>query len=170
MDLEKRTQIPNSLEEHWMPFTSNRDYKENPRLMVKAEGVYYTDHYGNKLIDASSGLFCSPAGHSRPEIRDALFIARAQDHYKFNDDEFDLVISLGCLHNLRIFELQIALSEIERVGKQGYIMLESYRNEQEQFNLQCWALTCESFFDHEEWPWIYNHFGFTGDYEFIYFE
>ena len=107
---------------------------------------------------------------SRPEIRDNLFIARAQDHYKFNDDEFDLVISLGCLHNLRIFELQIALSEIERVGKQGYIMLESYRNEQEQFNLQCWALTCESFFDHEEWPWIYNHFGFTGDYEFIYFE
>ena len=49
-------------------------------------------------------------------------------------------------------------------------MLESYRNELEQFNLQCWALTCESFFDHEEWPWIYNHFGYTGDYEFIYFE
>ena len=107
---------------------------------------------------------------SRPEIRDDLFIARAQDPYKFNDNEFDLVITLGCLHNLRIFELQIALSEIERVGKQGYIMLESYRNEQEQFNLECWALTCESFFDHEEWPWIYNHFGFTGDYEFIYFE
>ena len=107
---------------------------------------------------------------SRPEIRDNLFIARAQDPYKFNYNEFDLVITLGCLHNLRIFELQIALSEIERVGKQGYIMLESYRNEQEQFNLQCWALTCESFFDHEEWPWIYNHFGFTGDYEFIYFE
>ena len=61
---------------------------------------------------------------SRPEIRDNLFIARAQDPYKFNDNEFDLVISLGCLHNLRIFELQIALSEIERVGKQGYIMLE----------------------------------------------
>ena len=40
--------------------------------MVKAEGMYYTDHYGNKLIDASSGLFCSPAGHSRPEIREAV--------------------------------------------------------------------------------------------------
>ena len=40
--------------------------------MVKAEGVYYTDHHGNKLIDASSGLFCSPAGHSRPEIREAV--------------------------------------------------------------------------------------------------
>ena len=72
MDLEKRNELPNSLEEHWMPFTSNKDYKESPRLMVKAEGVYYTDHHGNKLIDASSGLFCSPAGHSRPEIREAV--------------------------------------------------------------------------------------------------
>ncbi len=51
-----------------------------------------------------------------------------------------------------------------------YVMLESYRNEQELFNLQCWALTCESFFDTAEWIWIYNHFGYSGDYEFIYFE
>ena len=64
----------------------------------------------------------------------------------------------------------VRAAEVERVGKQGYVMLESYRNEQEQFNLQCWALTCESFFDYEEWPWIYEHFGYTGDYEFIYFE
>ena len=107
---------------------------------------------------------------AKDEIRDSLFIHKAQDPYPFGDDEFDLVISLGCFHNLLIFELQIALSETERVGKQGYVMLESYRNELEQFNLQCWALTCESFFDYEEWPWIYEHFGYTGDYEFIYFE
>ena len=107
---------------------------------------------------------------AKEEIRDSLFIHRAQDPYPFKDNEFDLVISLACLHNLRIFELQIALTETERVGKQGYVMLESYRNEMEQFNLQCWALTCESFFDHEEWPWLYKHFGYTGDYEFIYFE
>lgn len=103
-------------------------------------------------------------------IRPHLFRYRAQDRYPFGDKYFDLVISLGCLHNLRLFELQTACSEIERVGKQGYIMLESYRNELEQFNLQCWALTCESFFDTAEWIWLYRHFGFTGDYEFIYFE
>ena len=103
-------------------------------------------------------------------INKDLFIHRAQDPYSFKDDQFDLVMSLGCLHNLRIFELGMALEEIERVGKQGYIMLESYRNEKELFNLQCWALTCESFFDYKEWIWIYNHFGYTGDYEFIYFE
>ena len=108
--------------------------------------------------------------HAKEEIRDSLFIHRAQESYPYEDNEFDLVISLGCFHNLRIFELEIALGEVERVGKQGYVMLESYKNEQEQFNLQCWALTCESFFDVDEWIWIYDHFGYTGDYEFIFFE
>jgi SAM-dependent methyltransferase len=99
-----------------------------------------------------------------------VFRYRAQDAYPFGDKEFDLVISLGCLHNLRIFELKSALSEIERVGKQKYVMLESYRNELEMFNLECWALTAESLFDTAEWIWLYRHFGYTGDFEFIYFE
>ena len=107
---------------------------------------------------------------AKEEIRDSLFLYRAQDRYPWGNDYFDLVISLGCLHNLRVFELETAVKEIERVGKQKYIMLESYRNEEEQFNLQCWALTAESFFDTAEWIWLYNHFGYTGDYEFIYFE
>jgi ubiquinone/menaquinone biosynthesis C-methylase UbiE len=103
-------------------------------------------------------------------VKPKLFIHRAEEPYPFDDDEFDLVISLGAFHNLRLFELKKALIEMERVGKQGYIMLESYRTEQELFNLQCWALTCESFFDEEEWIWLYKEFGYTGDYEFIYFE
>ena len=109
-------------------------------------------------------------GHRHPEFRGKLLRHRAQDIYPFLDKEFDLVISLGCLHNLHIYELQTALTEIQRVGKRGYIMLESYRNEQEMFNLECWALTAESLFDKEEWVWLYKHFGYTGDYEFIYFE
>ena len=107
---------------------------------------------------------------AKDEIKKDLFIHKAQELYPFKDNEFDLVISLGCLHNLRLFELEVALKEIQRVGKNGYVMLESYRNELEQFNLQCWALTCESFFDKEEWIWLYKHFGYEGDYEFIYFE
>ena len=107
---------------------------------------------------------------AKEEIRDSLFSHRAQEPYPFDDNSFDLVISLGCFHNLRIFELKTALAELQRAGKHGYVMLESYRNELEQFNLQCWALTCESFFDSKEWCWIYEHFGYTGDYEFIYFE
>ena len=105
-----------------------------------------------------------------PGFKGRLFKHKAQERYPFADKEFDLVISLGCFHNLRIFELQAALAEIQRVGKQCYIMVESYRNELEMFNLECWALTAESLFDTEEWIWLYNHFGYTGDYEFIYFE
>jgi len=106
---------------------------------------------------------------SKKEIKKFLFVHKAQDKYPFKNKQFDLVISLGCLHNLKIFEIKKALNEIQRVGKKSYLMLESYRNEKELFNLQCWALTCESFFDQKEWIWIYNHFGYTGDYEFIYF-
>ena len=107
---------------------------------------------------------------AKPEVRDRLFRHRAQDRYPFGDGHFDLVVSLGALHNLKIFELQAALQEIERVGKNAFIMVESYRNEFEQFNLQCWALTCEAFFDTASWIWLFNHFGYSGDYEFIYFE
>ena len=96
-------------------------------------------------------------------VKPNLYIHKAQDKYPYSDNEFDLVMSLGTLHNLRLPELKYALEEIERVGKQGYVMLESYRNEQELFNLQCWALTCESFFDTEEWIWLYTHFGYSGD-------
>ncbi len=62
----------NTLEHHWMPFTANRDFKENPRLFVKADGVYYQSHLGHRVIDASSGLFCCAAGHGRKEIAEAV--------------------------------------------------------------------------------------------------
>jgi len=107
--------------------------------------------------------------NAHPDFKGNLFRYRAQDVYPFGDGAFDLVISLACLHNLRIFELKTALSEMERVGRQKYLMVESYRNEQELFNLECWALTAESFFDTAEWIWLFSHFGYTGDYEFIYF-
>lgn len=107
---------------------------------------------------------------AKDETRPHLFRYRAQDRYPYGDGSFDLVISLGCLHNLRLFELQTALQEIERVGRQKYVMVEAYRNELEQFNLECWALTAESILHTSEWIWLYGHFGYSGDYEFIYFE
>ena len=63
----------NSLENHWMPFTANRDFKNDPRLVVKGEGVFYWDHKGGKMLDGSSGLFCAAAGHCRPEIAKAVY-------------------------------------------------------------------------------------------------
>lgn len=109
-------------------------------------------------------------GQAKEEIRDRLFVQRAEAPYDFPDGYFDLVVSLGTLHNLGLSDLAKALAEVERVGREKYVMVESYRSEAELFNLQCWALTCESFFRPEEWLWVMEASGYSGDYEFIYFE
>ena len=99
-----------------------------------------------------------------------VFKSKAEKKYPFRSNYFDLVISLATLHNLEIPELTKAIKEINRVGKKKYIMVESYRNERELFNLQCWALTCESFFSDREWNWIFKNLKYKGDFEFIYFK
>lgn len=60
------------LENHWMPFTDNKTFKDDPRIIVKGEGVYLWNHHGERVIDASGGLFLSAAGHCRPEITKAV--------------------------------------------------------------------------------------------------
>ena len=60
------------LDAHWMAFTGNRDFKKDPRIIVSAEGNYYTDADGRKIFDGLSGLWCCGAGHSRPEITEAV--------------------------------------------------------------------------------------------------
>jgi beta-alanine--pyruvate transaminase len=72
MSSENRPTVPNSLNEHWMPFTSNKDFKANPRLITEAKGVYLKTHHGKTQIDGSSGLFCNPLGHGRREITEAV--------------------------------------------------------------------------------------------------
>lgn len=103
------------------------------------------------------------------EVRPHLTWGRAEGHYHWQDDYFDLVLASGSLHNLKNWERDIALKEIERVGKQKYLWVESYRNAQEQFNLECWALTCWAFLTDEEWIYELQRNGYTGDYEFVYF-
>ena len=119
-----------------------------------------------------AGIDVSVAGlaGAKEETRPYLLEHRAQDPYEWEGGYFDLVVSLASLHNLRVFDLKKAVQEINRVGKSKYVMVESYRNEEELFNAQCWSLTCESFFYKDEWVWLWDEWGYTGDYEFIYFE
>jgi protein-L-isoaspartate(D-aspartate) O-methyltransferase len=89
----------------------------------------------------------------------------------YEDNYFDLVISLNTLHNLYCYDLKKSLREIERVSKKDkYICVESYRNEVEKVNLLYWQVTCESFFTPDEWRWFFNEAKYSGDYYFIYFE
>jgi len=60
------------LEAHWMPYTGNRNFKANPRMMVSAKGAYYTDQHGKQIFDGLSGLWCAGLGHGRQELTDAV--------------------------------------------------------------------------------------------------
>lgn len=108
--------------------------------------------------------------HAKEEIKDNLVQGDAQV-LPFDNNSFDLVLSLTTLHNLKIFELKKAIQEIERVSrKNSYIMVESFRNDEEEVNMLYWQLTCASYYSVEEWEWIYNEWGYTGDYNFIFFK
>ena len=106
----------------------------------------------------------------KPEIHDRLQVGNAIN-LPWDDSSFDLVISINTMHNLHTYDLDQALREMERVGKQyKYLCLESYRNEQEKANLLYWQVTCEAFNTPEEWQWWFKQTKYTGDYSFIYFE
>ncbi|MFD1199286.1 aspartate aminotransferase family protein [Brucella gallinifaecis] len=61
-----------SLENFWMPFTANRQFKAAPRLLASASGMYYTDVDGNQVLDGTAGLWCCNAGHGRKQITQAV--------------------------------------------------------------------------------------------------
>ena len=108
--------------------------------------------------------------HAKEEVRPYLRAGSAIE-LPWHDDSFDLVISINTLHNLRCYELERALCEIERVGRRHkYVCVESYRSEAEKVNLLYWQLTCESFYSPEEWRWWFDRCGYSGDHSFIYFE
>jgi beta-alanine--pyruvate transaminase len=62
----------NDLESYWMPFTANRDFKKDPRMVVSADGMYYKSETGKDILDSAAGLWCVNAGHNRPEITSAI--------------------------------------------------------------------------------------------------
>lgn len=63
---------PLQTEHLWMPFTANRQFKENPRLLSKAEGMYYQSSDGRQILDGTAGLWCVNAGHNHPKIVAAI--------------------------------------------------------------------------------------------------
>ncbi len=62
----------NSLEAFWMPFSANRQFKENPRMFVASKDMHYTTADGREVLDGTAGLWCVNAGHCRPKITEAI--------------------------------------------------------------------------------------------------
>jgi ubiquinone/menaquinone biosynthesis C-methylase UbiE len=107
--------------------------------------------------------------HAHPEVKHLIDQGTAAQ-LPYSDQSFDLAFSINTLHNLHNRELDQALREMNRVGKQQYLCVESYRNEREKANLLYWQVTCEQFNSRDDWEWWFEKTGFRGDYSFIYFE
>ena len=76
-----RTPAPNDLSAFWMPFTSNRQFKNNPRMFVAAKDMHYTTSDGRQVLDGTAGLWCCNAGHCRPRITEAIQKQAAEMDY-----------------------------------------------------------------------------------------
>jgi len=90
------------LEALWMPFTHNRLFKRDPRIVVAAEGMYYTTADGRRLLDGLSGLWCCNAGHRHPKIVEAVTRQLARLDYAppfqtMHDKGFELAAALAAL-------------------------------------------------------------------------
>lgn len=70
--MSNRNATPNDLKAFWMPFTANRQFKKDPRMLVGADGMYYTTSDGRKVLDGIAGLWCCNAGHGRAKITQAI--------------------------------------------------------------------------------------------------
>jgi SAM-dependent methyltransferase len=146
----------------------------NARILDVGCGKAHLLHELKRLLPQAEvvGFDISSHGieHAPEAVRPDLFLHNAEAPFPYPDLHFDLALSIMTLHNLELPGLVSAASEMQRVARQGYIAVESYRNPEELYNLQCWALTCESFLRPDEWVWLFGQAGYTGDYEFAYFE
>ena len=94
------------LDAYWMPFTANRQFKSAPRLVSKAEGMYFTTPEGRRVLDGVAGLWCVNAGHARPRITQAIQAQAA---------ELDFAPPFQMAHP-KVFELAERLVELTPAG------------------------------------------------------
>lgn len=168
-------------------------YRYDNRWRVIAEDIakYYNLKSGHKILDIGCGkaflLYeltqvvpgIKVAGidisnyaiqHAKEEVRKYLHNGSCIE-LPWENNTFDFVYSINTFHNLYVYELERAIKEMQRVGKNDkWCCIESYRNEKEKTNLLYWQLTCESFYTPDEWKWLLKYWGYEGDCGFIYFQ
>lgn len=98
------------------------------------------------------------------EMKPHLQVGNAVD-LAFEDDSFDVGISITTIHNLERGECAKALMELQRVSRRGsFVTLDAYRNEEEEARMKAWNLTAKTMMHVDEWKKFFNEIGYTGDY------
>ena len=102
--------------------------------------------------------------HAMADVANDVQVASAEK-LPFEDDSFDVVISINTVHNLGREDCGKALQEIERVSRKGaFITVDAYRNEEEKERMYAWNLTAKTIMSVEEWVAFFKEVGYTGDY------
>jgi SAM-dependent methyltransferase len=98
------------------------------------------------------------------DVKPYLRVGNAKE-LPYEDNSFDLVLSINTIHNLPLEECKQALREIERVSrKHAFVQLDAYRTEEQKQRLEEWVLTCKTYMHVEEWKELFKEIGYTGDY------
>jgi ubiquinone/menaquinone biosynthesis C-methylase UbiE len=119
---------------------------------------------GIKIVGIDISNYAVTNGHSM--VIDCLIEGNAIE-LPFEDNSFDLVISINTIHNLKKYDIKKSLKEIERVkSKHAFIMVDGYSNAQEKEMMNKWVLTAETILSYEQWEDFFNKVGYTGDYDF----
>ncbi|QOG12173.1 class I SAM-dependent methyltransferase [Arcobacter sp. FWKO B] len=102
--------------------------------------------------------------NAKDEVKEHLQVADARS-LPFEDNSFDLVISITTLHNLNKEDMKIALKEIMRVTKKdAFITLDAYRDDEEKRRMEAWNLTALTMMHTDEWKEFFKEAGYSGDY------
>lgn len=102
--------------------------------------------------------------NGKPEVREFLSVANAKS-LPFEDDSYDVVISINTVHNLERDECAQALQEIERVARLGaFITVDAYRNDEEYERMMAWNLTAKTIMSVDDWVAFFDEVGYSGDY------
>ena len=102
--------------------------------------------------------------NGKPEVAEFMSVADAKA-LPFEDDSFDIVISINSIHNLDRDECAEALQEIERVSKRGaFITVDAYRNDEEYERMMAWNLTAKTILSVDDWVVFFREVGYSGDY------
>jgi len=98
------------------------------------------------------------------DVKPFLKVGNAKDLSIFKDKEFDLVISINTVHNLKLEDCKQAIREIQRVGKNAFITMDAWRTEEERKRLMKWNLTALTYMHVDDWKKLFAEVGYTGDY------
>ncbi len=165
------------IQDRWAPVAHGlvKHYNLKPGSRVLDVGcgkgflLYEIKRYYPQIEISGIDISSYAIDNSKNEIKEFLSVGSASK-LPYNDEEFDLAISLNTFHNLTNAELERAFREFLRVSKRQYFCVESYRNEAEKANLLFWQVTCEQFNSPADWEWWMKKSNYKGDWSFIYFE